>query len=267
MTPVSIRPSDFVEGGAVPVDKNLLWKEARFNQFDYTKKDGTIVASTLALRVKYVDDDGSEYEQQYSAGDLARFQPNPADGGKTLIAVGTSASLSKSSNMYVLLNALINAGFPENRIPEDGNVSIFDGLYAHHIALPEPKRSGLARTAVAEGETVRERIISVPDVILRLPWEKKGAKAAPKAAVKGKAVAAETEDEDEVDVSALAIDFVGKHLVDGETTRQKLAVAVFKDLAKDPNKDAIAGLIFKPEFMGALLANGYAVDGEKISKA
>lgn len=263
MTPVSIRPSDFVEGGAVPVDKNLLWKECRFNKFDYTTKEGKIVATTLALRVTYIDDDGGEYVQQYSAGDLERFQPNPADGGKTLIAVGTAQALSKSSNMYILLNALINAGFPENRIPEDGNVSVLDGLYTFNIGLPEPKRSGLVR-AVAEGETVRERVLSVPSQILRLPWEKKGAKAG-KAPAKGKPPVTEEESDD--DITDLAIAFVGKHLVDGATTRQKVAVAVFKDLAKDPNKDAIATLIFKPEFQGALLANGYTVDGEKISKA
>ena len=266
MTPVSIRPSDFVEGGAVPVDKNLLWKEARFNRFDYTKKDGTIVASTLALRITFLDDDGGEYVQQYSAGDLERFQPNPEDGGKTLVAVGTAQALSKSSNMYVMLNALINAGFPENRIPENGDVSVFDNLYTYNIGLPEPKRSGLVRAAVAEGETIRERVISVPSRILRLPWEKKDAKSAAKApAAKGKPAAPAAESDE--DVTAQAIAFVGKHLVDGETTRQKLAVAVFKDLKNDPHKDAIAGLIYKPEFQGALLANGYSLDGEKISKS
>ena len=72
MSGVGFKLSDFVEGGAVPVEKNLTWKEARFNKFDYTKKDGTVVASTCALRVIYVDDDGTETEQQYSAADLAR---------------------------------------------------------------------------------------------------------------------------------------------------------------------------------------------------
>lgn len=264
MTPVSIRPSDFVEGGVVPVDKNLLWKMVRFNRFDYTKKSGEVVASTLALRVDYVDDDGGEYAQQYSAGDLERFQPNPADGGKTLVAIGAAQALSKSSNAYILLNAVVNAGFPENRIPENGDVSIFDGLYAYHIGLPEPKRSGLVR-AVVEGETARERVISVPSQILRLPWEKKGGKATVKPSGKTTKVA-ETEDEDD-NVTAKAIAFVGKHLVDGATTRQKLAVAVFKDLGKDPDKDAVATLIYKPEFQAALLASGYAIDGEVISKA
>jgi len=261
VAPVSIRPSDFVEGGAVPVDKNLTWKECRFNLFDYTRKSGEIVATTVAARITYVDDDGGEYVQQYSATDKERFQPNPADGGKTLIAVGTAQALSKSSNFYILLNALINAGFPENRIPENGDISVLDGLYTFNIGLPEPKRSGLTRV-VAEGETPRERVISVPSQILRLPWEKKGAKGKTTA----KAAKPAEEEEEGDDVTALALAFVAKHLVDGETTRQKLAVAVFKDLAKDPNKDAIATLMFKPEFQGALLANGYTVEGEKISK-
>ena len=58
---VSIRPSEFVEGGAVPVDRNLIWKECRFANFDYTKKDGTVVASTVSAKIVYLDDEGTEY--------------------------------------------------------------------------------------------------------------------------------------------------------------------------------------------------------------
>ena len=46
-----------------------------------------------------------------------------------------------------------------------------------------------------------------------------------------------------------------------------LAAAAFRELAKNPNKDAIAGMIFKPEFQGALLANGFTLDGEEIAAA
>ena len=251
MTPVGWKPSDFVEGGAVPVDKNLTWKENRFNVFDYTKKDGTVVASTVALRVTYVDDSGNEFVQQYSAADKERFTPSP--DGKTLVAITEGAKLTKSSNFAILVNALINAGFPENRIPESGDVSVLDGLYTYNIGLPEPKRAGLQRE-----EGARERVLSVPSKILRLPGEKKG-RAATKTAAKG--------GDDGVDVTALALKFVADNLGDdGSTTRQKLATAVFRKLAKDPNKDAIAGLIFRPEFQVALLSNGYSVEGETISK-
>ena len=77
---VSIRPSEFVEGGAVPVDRNLLWKECRFGLFNYPKKDGTFGPETIAAIIKYVDDDGAEYSQAYSAGDPNRLSVTDAGG-------------------------------------------------------------------------------------------------------------------------------------------------------------------------------------------
>ena len=252
---VSIRPSNFVEGGAVPVDKNLTWKECRFNLFDYTTKAGEVVATTIAARIKYVDDDGAEYDQQYSAGDPERF--TPSKDGKTLIAVVDGASLSKSSNFYILMNALINAGFPENRIPEDGNISVLDGLYTHNIGLPEPKRSGLVRTAPVEG--TRERVISVPDSIIKLPWEGKG-KSTGKAPVKAATKAAPAEG-DTGDSTVEAIALVTEMLVDAEkVTRQLIAARAIR--AKN---QAVAGIVFKPAFQAALTEAGFTIDGENIS--
>ena len=253
---VSIRPSNFVEGGAVPVDKNLTWRECRFNLFDYTKKTGEVVATTIAARIKYVDDDGTEYEQQYSAGDPERF--TPSKDGKTLVAVTEGASLSKSSNFYVLMNALVNAGFPENRIPENGDISVFDGLYTHNIGIPEPKRSGLARATPAEG--ARERVISVPDAILKLPWENKG-KVAAKAPAKSKAAAPATEDAGDAAADAIAIvtELVA-NAEEGKVTRQQVAAKAIR--AKN---SAVAQLVFKPEFQTALTEAGFSIDGENIS--
>lgn len=252
---VSIKPSEMVEGGAVPVDRNLTWKECRFNLFEYKTKAGEVVATTCALRINYVDDDGQDYEQQYSVSDPERFIPS--QDGKTLVAVGSAEVLSKSSNFYVLMNALVNAGFPENKLEED--VSSLDGLETYNIGVPMPKRAGLKASEPAEGG--RERVLSVPSQIIKLPWEKKG-----KTTAKSKAKE-ETEDEGG-DVTDAALEFVGK-AVDEESpiTRQKLATRLFKTEAKNPNKDAIATLLFKPEFQVTLLANGYTVDGEEISKA
>lgn len=253
---VPFKPGDFVEGGVVPVDRNLLWEKCRFALFSYTKKDGTVVATTTAAEITYKDDDGQEFVQNYSVGDPERFIPS--SDGKTLVATGVAQALSKSSNFYLLINSLINAGFPENHLSED--ISQLGGLYAYHIGLPEPKRVGLVRQAE---EGARERVISVPSQILRLPWEKGKGKAATKATAK----VTEVEEGGMEDITEKALAFVAAHLDgDGNTTRQKLAVAVFKDLAKDPDKDAIAGLIFKPEFVATLLAVGYKVSGEGISK-
>jgi len=245
---VSIRPSEFVEGGAVPVDRNLLWKECRFANFDYTKKDGTVVASTISARIVYQDDEGTEYTQHYSAGDPNRFQPS-ADG-KTLEALTESANLSKSSNYYILMNALINAGFPENRLGED--ISVLDGLYTHNIGLPEPKRSGLVRETT---EGARERVISVPDSIIKLPWENKG-----KGAAKAKAIAAPAE-EDAGDAEADALAMVTEMLADADkVTRQQVATKAIR--AKN---QPVAKLVFSPKFAEVLAGAGFSLDSEEIS--
>ena len=256
MPGVSIRPSDFVEGGAVPVDKNLLWKECRFALFDYTKKSGEVVATTCAARITYQDDDGTEYVQHYSASDPERFVPS-ADG-KTLDAVGSTASLSQSSNFYILLNALVNAGFPEDKLDED--ISTLDGLYTHNIGIPEPKRSGLARVVPAEGTAARERIISVPSQILKLPWEgKKGAAGAKAANKKEAAPAAESS----ADAVAEAIAITTAMLEDSDSvTRQQVATKAIRDKRPD-----LAKVVFQDEFQVALLTSGMSIEGEEITKA
>ena len=245
---VSIRPSEFVEGGAVPVDRNLLWKECRFANFDYTKKDGTVVASTISAKIVYQDDEGTEYTQHYSAGDPNRFQPSA--GGKTLEALTSSENLSKSSNYYILMNALINAGFPENRLAED--ISVLDGLYTHNIGIPEPKRSGLVRET-AEG--ARERVISVPDSIIKLPWEGKAGKAA----LAKKAAAPAEESTEDAEADALAM--VTEMLADADkVTRQQVATKAIRS-----KNQPVAKLVFSPKFAEVLTEAGFALDGEEIS--
>ncbi len=252
---VSIRPSDFVEGGVVPVDKELIWKECRFANFDYTKKDGTVVASTIAGRITYVDRDGTEYVTHYSAGDPARFQPSK--DGKKLVAVGAAQALSKSSNFYILLSNLISAGFPENRVPADGDISFLDGLETFNIGIPEPKRSGLVSSAPPV-EGARERVISVPQRIIKLPWEKKGAKTA--APAKGAKVAAAEAAEEDSSADALAV--VAGLLESAESvTRQQVATKAIRD-----KKQAVAKYVYTPEFQAALLGGGYSIDGENITK-
>ena len=245
---VSIRPSEFVEGGAVPIDRNLLWGPCRFNLFDYTKKDGTVVATTVAAKIHYKDDEGMEYDQQYSAGDPKRFAPS-ADG-KTLEALTDSSNLSRSSNYYILMSALINAGFPENRLGED--ISVLDGLYTHNIGNPEPKRSGLVRET-AEG--AREKVISIPDSVIKLPWEGKAGKAA----LVKKAAAPAEEDAGDAEADALAL--VTEMLADADkVTRQQVATKAIRS-----KNQPVAKLVFSPKFAEVLTGAGYALDGEDIT--
>lgn len=250
----SIKPSEMVEGGAVPVDQNLQVKEARFVLFDYQGK----APPTTSARLVLVNDEGVEYTQHYSAADPTRFVPS--QDGKGLVAVGTGQALSKSSNFFILMNNLVSAGFPENKLGND--ISVLANLYAYWIGVPEPKRTGLARTAE---QTERERVILCPSQIHNLPWEKKTAKP-------GKPTSQPTsqpgaEQPQASDVSAATIEFISSVVGEaGSISRQDLAVRVFKDLADNPDRDAIATLVFSPEIQALLLANGFKVDGETISK-
>lgn len=246
---VSLRPSSFVEGGAVPVDRNLRWEEVRFALWDYQGK----APQTTALCINFKDDDGQEYTQYYSAASPDRFVPS--EDGKQLVAVGDAQALSKSSNAYVLLNALVNAGFPENKLDDD--ISGLDGLYAHHIGIPMPKRAGLASAEPVEGG--RERVLSVPDQILELPGE--GKKTPAKSGRKSTAKAEDTGTDDDVaaDAVALATELVAGS-DNGTVTRQQVATAAVKG-----KKNAVAKLVFTAGFADALTEGGLTVNGEEIS--
>jgi hypothetical protein len=255
---ISLKPSDAVEGGVVPVDKFLTVKEARFNFFDYVNREGKTVATTVALRLKSVDDDGTEYTQQYSVGDPKEFSPSednktPADEGKYLVPLGQRTAISKSSNFIIFTSQLVNAGFDESKLGED--ISVLEGMEAFFTGIPEPKRSGLNRPV---DPNARERVISVPKEMRKLPWEKK--------AVKGKTATAKGG----TDAVKLALDFLGKQIAkaeDNAITRQDLAQAAFSELGKDPNRDAVSRAIFAPAFVKAATDAGYTFEDETFSKA
>ena len=246
---VSLKPSEAIEGGIVPVDRNLTWKTNKFTLFDYVNKAGTVVATAPALAVTYVDDDGTESLQHYSAGSMDRFLPSK--DGEFLEAQGDAQAISKSSNLYYLMNALVNAGFPEDKLGELP-ASALNGMKTYNIGMPEPKRPGLKREA---GADERERVISVPSKIISLPWDKKGGKApATKGAATTETAADPTED-------ALAI--VADVLKDSDSaTRQAIATRAIR--AKKP---AVAKFVFTDEFQVALLSGGYTLDGDNITKS
>lgn len=256
MSKVSIRPSDMVEGGAVPFNRNLVWEECRWNIFDYTTKEGKVVATAVALRVKYKDDDGGEYEQQYSAGDPERFIV--ADDGKSIDAVAEGGAVSKSSNFHLLMSSLVSSGFPEDRLGDD--VSVLDGLYTYNVALPEPDRPGLKREK-KEGE--RERSISVPTQVLKLPWEKKGAAKGKPAAKPAAAPAAEADSEEVMaQAVAAAVEMLAEEGTD-KVTRQQVATKAMRD-----KNQPVANAMFKSwgDVQIAMMAAGLSVDGDEITQ-
>lgn len=283
---VSLKPSEAVEGGAVPINMNLLWKECRFVVFDYDGKRPD--KPTTAFRVVFVNDDGQEFTQHYSAASPDLFAPSddgetpvaeyPEVGavGKFLCPVKASQSLSKSSNFYILTSNTVGAGFPENRISDDA--SKFEGLYAYHIAIKQPKREGLASSQPVEGG--REPILSVPSQILRYPWDKKPATVAGKApvAAAAKPVAGKPAAKPAAKASGISEEVIADCVEvinavidskDGEASRQDVAGYCFqnKQLTANPAKrDQIVSALFSISAR-VLAEKGIILDGEKLTKA
>lgn len=173
----SLRASDFVDALPMPIDGNFEWKECRFAFFDYVKKSGEKVATTTAGRVTFGSESGEEYVQHYSVGDPSRV--TPSEDGKTLVLQGDGVALNKSSNFFILMKALEDAGLPDDFLGDD--FSVLDGMVTHNIGVPEPKRAGLDTQAAREASGRGPRILAVPDEIVKMPGKGKAA-AAKKAA-------------------------------------------------------------------------------------
>jgi len=241
----SLRASDFVDALPMPIDGNFSWKECRFALFDYTKKSGEKVATTTAARVTYESKGGEEFVQHYSVGDPARVLPS--SDGKSIVMQGDNANLNKSSNFFVLMKALEDAGLPDDFLGDD--FSVLEGMVTHNIGVPEPTRAGLARPALAEGATVRIRVLPVPDEIVTMPGKK------------GKGVVKKAAASDDLVPEAMAM--LDKLLEDNPDGVERKAIASAAIKAK---KAQIATLAFK--LTDEQLAEyGYLVEDGKITKS
>lgn len=264
MVRASLNPETFTEGtGALPSNQNLATSGAKYVVWDYGKPENGIKATCLQLTMK--GEDGEEHIQYWSFGDPKRVLPSP-DGQYLDLQAGAQA-LAKSANGAIMMVELINAGFPVNRLSDAKGESvpvsaIFDGLDAHWIAIPAPKREGLAEKPVLEGEKVYPKLILVPQKINHLPGEKGGKKATTKAG-------AGTDNFDPIQ-AALALYNAEVAKAGGTQTRAKVAQASFKDKALNKggiaNAEAVRGVLFESEMVAALEADGFTVEGEKVSK-
>lgn len=251
-------PKNFVEGGLRTVNAELTWKDCKFGLFTYTKKDGTPTLNqktgqplqTVAALITYgLPGDDEDVVQAYSIGDPGRYEVSK--DGKKLVS---DTPVTKGCNFALLMENLLNAGLPENKLEDLEDISTLNGMVTYNIGIPEPKRQGLAPRTDENG---RERIISVPSEIRKLPWEKKasGKKPATKAAAKDEGA------------DQQFIDFVaGQVESGGESTKQELAQAVFSNPEYAKSASDIASKLFAPEGVTLLTENGFTVDGDTISK-
>lgn len=255
-----LRPSGFSEGGGLLDDVNATIKEARFEIFDYQGK-GTPAPS---LRINLTLEDGSEASQNWSCGKAQDWQPS--EDGKKLVAIGRATALNRQSNVALLLESIVNSGFPEDKIGDE--ITVFEGMEAHFIRVPAPERKGIAKRTDAQGNVIEQTILTV-DKINKLPWEKKA--AAPKGAAKAaaapakgapaKAAPAAAAAGDLTEVASNAIVEILAENPEG-IAKAQLPALLFKKLATHPQKAQVLQVAFKDDFLSS---GSWTYEGGKLS--
>ncbi len=154
----SLKPSGFIEGGGLLDNVDVVWKNPRFEMWDYAGKGPSIPALAIDLE----PDEGEAITQYWSAGNADDWSPSK-DGTK-LVPTGKASSLSKSSNVYQLLKSLVEADFPEDKMEDD--VSIYEGMKCHMVRIKAPDRPGLKQE-----KKKYEASVLVVDTIIQMPGE------------------------------------------------------------------------------------------------
>ena len=247
----SLNPDDFISGGLLD-DVDATWKNVMFEMYNYGGKSepapclGADLVTGAEIRPEDV------VRQYWSCGSADNWEPS--EDGSRLIPVGGDTELRKSTNLFMLLKSLKEAGFPMAQLA-DGNVSVLNGLKAHMRRIDAPKRGGMAPQSPRRGRDGKEyekdnKVLCV-EKIIALPSE---APAEPKAAKKGAAKKSEkTEAPKDTDGSldAKAVDVLSSIIVQGggKTNKKDLPTVAFKVLAGDKDRNRVLALYFNDEWM------------------
>lgn len=246
---VSLKPSDAYHGTGMIPEGDYTIAAAKFDRWDYA---GTQPNAVPALSVEYKTGDQS-YIQWYSAGDMKNLRPS--DDGKRLVKIGSSGGLNDGCNCYQFMNALLRAGFPEDRIADD--ISVLVGLEVNVVHEPTKERE-------IRGEKKKAGVIAVVGKILNDPGDMKAkgkGKAAPAAvAAKAKANGAETDEAVGPKTTAAlvkALKGADNHTLD----KKALSSALFKQISgNDPDRPRMLNLIIQDSYLGSLTDHGVLYD-------
>jgi len=241
----SLNPETFVDGGGLIDDVDVTFKRCIFDMFDY---NGTVVPGVPSLKIDMETEDKEGVTQYYSVGKASDWIPS--EDGSQLIAVGKADSIRNTTNGGIFLKSLMDAGFPVDKLGND--ITVIDGLQAHVIRIPAPKRPGLEKK-----EKKYEDTVLIVGEILSLPWEKKGGptkgKAGKAKATKGKAAATKKKtevEEDSSDLNSAAVAAILSILEDeGTITKKELPSKIFQTEKDNPDRNGIVKMVFDDEFL------------------
>ena len=172
---VSLRPDKFSEGGGLIDDFDGTITDIRFVLTDY---QGQMSEAVPVAQVKF-DVDGEESTQLFSVGGSGDFAPD--ETGLGLIKLRSKDSLTKTSKFAMLMESLVEAGFPINRMEDD--ISYLNGFSGHFL------RKAVEYKGLKHDKKERDSTVLLCTKIIKLPWDNAPAAKGKAAAAKGKAKA------------------------------------------------------------------------------
>lgn len=163
---IGLNPDAFTEGQLLDNFTGII-KEARTSLFTYPGT--TVEGPSLKLTIGHGEGNAEIYEQQYSAGRMADFVPT--EDGTGFDGVGDKTSLSKSSNVGMLIMSLVNSGFPKALL-DVGDFTVLDGTLCHFLREVQPERAGIANPEGADGKKKGPRTVLLVSEVKALPGGK-----------------------------------------------------------------------------------------------
>ncbi len=133
---VSLNPDMATQGGLID-DINVEITDALAVMWDYNGNAPT----GPAMAVEYTDVNGAQHIQYYSAGKAEDWLAH--ESGEGFVSVSGKTGFNSNSNIMMLFDSLVKAGFPKEHLT--GNVKVIVGTKGHvlqHIT----ERKGLIRT-------------------------------------------------------------------------------------------------------------------------
>jgi len=246
----------FSEGGGILNDAIVVMRDPRFILGDYGGKRDMAVPM-LSIKMMEVSDEGEELEhnQYFSVGGAKDFIPD--DTGTGLVKVGDRSAIVKTSNYALLMQSILDAGFPPERIKEN-DITFLNNLKCH-----------VTRIAVKrEGMDKKDTTAMVVDKIF-LDDDKKGkGKTGAKAGTKAGAKAVDTDAGDDLveEAKTILMEIILSDEVqadEGKLPKNKIISPLLTRIKTNPNKVGLMKLITSDEFLN--LRDGWEYEKSIIS--
>ena len=161
-----LNPKEFTEPGGMWDSLVCTWRNPRYGMFEFKKKDAASGTEIPCFIVDLEKEDGEGMEPQpWSVGFAADWEPS--EDGSKMYPVGDRKAFAKDQDFSILIQSLLDAGYPEDGLGTD--IGVFEGIKVHMVRQDAPERKGKKK-----GDSEYKRTIPVVDKILEMPGESKG---------------------------------------------------------------------------------------------